>query len=254
MLLENIIYLNYLINKYHFQVCFSFIQLKKDILQVSKESAKKNGVIKILLKPYKAPLSSYSVKMLFIILFFPKKQKLYSKINLSILKLHPRHLDVSCLLFLQNISELGAYFRKKDIKILAVNRELSITPLFDGMMGALKDNTLYLMGNVSSSRNPNVSKLITNLDNLIKKTRISGNIGFNKIEIITKIPNDNSYIFSDCFIINDDLDIILIKQINQRDITSISNSRLISIIQFLIDEELIPKINVHRYTPIPYFD
>lgn len=44
MLLENILFLNYLINKYHFQVYFSFIQLKKDILQVSKESAKKNGI------------------------------------------------------------------------------------------------------------------------------------------------------------------------------------------------------------------
>jgi len=92
MLLENIIFLNYLINKYHFRVCFSFVQLKKDILKVSKESVKKNGTIKLLLKPCKSLFSIYNVKMLFMIMFFPKKKKLYSKINLKILKLQNHNI------------------------------------------------------------------------------------------------------------------------------------------------------------------
>uniref|UniRef100_A0A6V3KG97 Uncharacterized protein n=1 Tax=Lotharella globosa TaxID=91324 RepID=A0A6V3KG97_9EUKA len=254
MLLENIIYLNYLINKYQFQPYFSFIQLKKDILQVSRESSKKNGIIKILLKPYKVNFYANNVKMVFIILFFPKKQKLYSKINLKILKLQPFHLDLTCLLFLQNINEMSGYFRKKNIKILTVNHQLILTPLFNGMMGAIKEDTLFLTCNTAGSKNPNLTKLVTKLKNLIKKTRTSDDIGFSNIEIITRMIDYKSYTFSNCFIINDDLDIALVKQINQRSVGSTSTSRLISIIQFLIDEELTPKVNTYKYTPIPYFN
>jgi len=161
---------------------------------------------------------------------------------------------LTCLLFLQNITELGAYFKKQHIKVLTINHKFDISPLFSGIMGTLSDDTLYLMGNASTNKNPNLSRIITGLKNLIKKTKISDDIGFRKIEVITKIDSIPSYAFSNCFIINDDLDITLIKQINQRNIPSVSNSRIISIIQFLIDEEVTPKINVHGYTPIPYFD
>lgn len=75
------------------------------------------GVIKVLLKPYKPLLSTYSFKIMFVILFFPKKRKMYSNVNLKILKLHPPYFNLPCLLFFQNISELGENFRNKNTKV-----------------------------------------------------------------------------------------------------------------------------------------
>nr|BAS01512.1 hypothetical protein [Lotharella vacuolata]BAS01633.1 hypothetical protein [Lotharella vacuolata] len=261
MLLENIVFLNYMINKCHFQTFVNFIQLKKDIMQVSNKSNKKNGailfiigIIKVVLKPYKPTLYDYAFKMMFIILFFPKNKKMFSKINLKILKLHPPYLNLECLLFLQNITEMGAIFRKKNIKILTVNNMLYITPLFNGFIGALKDDTLYLIGSIFSIKNPNLAKFITSLKNILKKNRNSNDIGFEKIKIISQIIPDNSYFLSNYFIINDALEIILINEVNQRNILSKTNIRLLSTIQFLIEEELIPKVYTYRYTPIPYFN
>lgn len=54
MLLENIVFLNYLINKYYFQIFFSFVRLKKDIIQVSAKSNKKNGNTLYTFRRYKS--------------------------------------------------------------------------------------------------------------------------------------------------------------------------------------------------------
>jgi len=254
MLLENIIFLNYLINQYNFQFLFSFMKLKKDILEISKESNKKNGIIKITIKPYKTALFTFDSRVIFMILFFPIKKKKFSRIDLKVLRVQDQYLDLNCLFFLQNINDVTTYFKRKSIKIITVDRFSNISPLFNGILGTLENKTLYFFCNKIGGKNPNFLKIINSLKNINNKTRDMNHSNFDQIKIVMHTIPEKYYSFSNCFIINDDLSIDLIKQINQRNTIQTASSEMVAIIQFLIDEELIPRQNVFRHTPVPYFD
>lgn len=56
-------------------------------------------------------------------------------------------------------------------------------PLFSGIIVMVKNRTLYFVGNLSSNKNPNLSKIVIGLKNLIKKTRNLDDLGFYKVVI-----------------------------------------------------------------------